>query len=171
LCALTWNTLDLDAGTVRVEHSLEQTKAGLRIKSPKSRHGKRTISLPANVVDIMREHRRQLLELRLATGLGRLSDDDYVFPHLPGEPWRPDALSAAFARLVRSRKLPTIRLHALRHSHASALIAAGLDVIAVSRRLGHGSPTITLNVYGHLFASKDAAAAKAIDAAMRGAPK
>jgi integrase len=57
--------------------------------------------------------------------------------------------------------------HALRHSHASALIAAGLDVGAVSHRIGHASPAITLTVYAHLFQSKDAAAAEAVEAAMR----
>ncbi len=53
--------------------------------------------------------------------------------------------------------------HSLRHSHASALIAAGLDVVAVSRRLGHASPALTLSVYAHLFTSKDSEAAEAID--------
>lgn len=170
LCALTWGALDLDAGAVRVERSLEQTGAGLRVKSPKSRHGRRTISLPANVVEIMREHRRRQLELRLALGLGRLAADDLVFPHLEGGPYPPDSLSRAFSRLMVARGLPPIHFHALRHSHASALIAAGFDVVSVSRRLGHGSPAITLNVYAHLFTSKDAAAADAIDAAMRGGP-
>ena len=56
--------------------------------------------------------------------------------------------------------------HALRHSHASALIAAGLDVVTVSQRLGHGSPAITLTVYAHRFASTDDAAAQAIDLVM-----
>ena len=49
--------------------------------------------------------------------------------------------------------------HSLRHTHASTLIAAGLDVLTISRRLGHGSPAITLNVYGHLFKTDDRAAA------------
>jgi integrase len=168
LCALAWGALDLDAKAVRVERSLEQTKAGLRVKSPKSRHGRRTISLPTNVVEIMREHRRRQLELRLAFGLGRLGADDLVFPHLEGGPYPPDSLSRAFSRLMVTRGLPPIHFHALRHSHASALIAAGLDVVSVSRRLGHGSAGITLTVYAHLFASKDTAAADAIDAAMRG---
>jgi len=56
--------------------------------------------------------------------------------------------------------------HALRHSHASAVIAAGLDVVTVSRRLGHGSPAITLKVYAHEFASKDTTAAQVIEAVM-----
>jgi integrase len=57
--------------------------------------------------------------------------------------------------------------HALRHSHASALIASGLDVLTVSRRLGHGTPVVTLNTYAHLFEKTDNAAAAAIDAALR----
>jgi integrase len=48
-----------------------------------------------------------------------------------------------------------VSFHALRHSHASALIAAGVDVMTVSRRLGRGSPAITLSVYGHLFSNTD----------------
>ena len=55
-------------------------------------------------------------------------------------------------------------LHGLRHSHASALIAAGVDVLTISRRLGHASPAFTLSIYGHLFENTDAAAARAIDA-------
>jgi integrase len=57
--------------------------------------------------------------------------------------------------------------HALRHSHVSALIAAGLDPVSISRRIGHGSPAVTLAVYSHLFRQTDQAAADAIDAVMR----
>jgi integrase len=56
-----------------------------------------------------------------------------------------------------------VTFHSLRHCHASALIAAGLDVVAIARRLGHASPALTLSVYGHLFVSKDSEAAAAID--------
>jgi len=68
---------------------------------------------------------------------------------------------------VRGKKLPRTMFHALRHAHASTLIAAGLDVVTISRRLGHGSPAITLGVYAHAFGETDRAAARAIDAAMR----
>jgi integrase len=56
--------------------------------------------------------------------------------------------------------------HALRHSHASAF-ASGLDVVTISRRLGHGSPNVTLRVYANLFQKTDASAAEAIEAALR----
>ena len=59
-----------------------------------------------------------------------------------------------------------VTFHALRHSHASALIAAGLDVVTVSKRLGHASPALTLGVYSHLFDNKDDQAAAAIDAVL-----
>jgi integrase len=77
-------------------------------------------------------------------------------------------LSRDWGNVVRDRKLPRVTFHALRHSHASALIAAGVDIVTVSRRLGHGSPAITLRVYAHAFAEadRDAAATRAIEAAM-----
>jgi integrase len=62
-----------------------------------------------------------------------------------------------------AKKLPSVNFHALRHTHASALIASGLDVVSVSRRRGHGSPTIPLNTYAHLFTKTDTRAADAIE--------
>jgi integrase len=59
-----------------------------------------------------------------------------------------------------------VSFHALRHTHASALIAGGLDVVLIAKRLGHGSPNVTLRVYGHLFKRDDSAAACVIEAAM-----
>jgi integrase len=61
--------------------------------------------------------------------------------------------------------LPRVGLHALRHTHASQLVVSGMDLLTVSRRLGHGSPTITLGVYGHLFSNSDGRAAQVMEAA------
>jgi integrase len=168
ICGLAWGAIDLDAAVVHVERSLEETAEGLRFKPPKTRHGRRTISLPANVIDVLREHRRRQAELRLLLGVGRPGPADLVFTLPEGSPYPPDKLSRDWGNVVRDKKLPRLMFHALRHSHASALIAAGLDIVAVSKRLGHGSPAITLSVYAHKFGnSSDAAAARAIDAAMR----
>jgi len=66
------------------------------------------------------------------------------------------------------RKLPAVSSQALRHSHASALIASGIDAaLTASRRIGHASPVVTLSIYSHLFSETDKTAAKAIKAAMR----
>lgn len=142
----------------RLPLPIEETKAGLRFKAPKTAHGKRTISLPPNAVAVLREHRRKLLETRMALGLGKPDADTLLFPNQLSWLWR---------SACKSLKLPMVSFHALRHTHASALIAAGLDVVLISRRLGHGAPNVTLRVHGHLFKRDDSAAARAIEAAMR----
>ena len=164
LAALRWSDIDLGAATVRIERSIEQTKEGLRIKPPKTAAGRRSVSLPAFAVGALRDHRRQTLELRLAIGAGALPDDAPVFGDIEGGWPSPRDITDRWRDAVKSRNLPKVTFHALRHSHASALIAAGLDVVAVSRRLGHASPALTLSVYSHLFVSKDSEAAAAIDA-------
>jgi integrase len=169
ICALAWGAVDLDVtpGTVRVERSLEQTREGLRFKVPKSRAGLRTISLPASVVAILREHRRKQAEHWLASGLGRPGDDALVFARSDGSAYPPNDLSRDWRRLVsvRGLELPRVPFHALRHSHASVLIAGAMDIGAVSRRLGHSNPATTLRIYTHAFSSSDVAAAAVVDRA------
>lgn len=170
LLALRWSDLDLDAGTVRIERSLEETKAGLRFKGPKTRNGRRTISLPSSVIEPLRAHRKAQLEQRVALGLGSLTLKRWSSVCQMGRLCRPTNLSRDWRDVVKSQKLPQVMFHALRHTHASALIAKRLDILTISRRLGHGSPAVTLNVYGHLFQKTDEAAAMAIDEALRSEP-
>lgn len=166
IAALRWDDLGLDAATVRIVRSLEQTKDGIRVKPPKTAAGRRTLSLRPFAVQALRDHRRQQLELRLALGAGSLPADAPVFGTIDGEPTLPHLFSNRWRRAVRNRNLQQVAFHALRHGHASALIAGGLDVVAVSRRLGHASPALTLNVYSHLFANDDEKAVAAIEAAL-----
>jgi len=164
LCALRWSNIDLESRTLRVEQSIEQTRAGLRCKAPKTKHGLRSMTLPPSVISELRAHWRAQNEQRLALGLGRGSPDDLVFPAWDHQPLMPNTLSREWSRAVAAIGGRRISLHALRHTHASSLIAAGVDILTVSRRLGHASPTITLGVYGHLYGNTDDRAAQAIDA-------
>jgi integrase len=165
LLALQWRDLDLDAGTVRVERSVEETKAGLRIKSPKTKRGRRNITLPAEAVTMLRAHRKQQLELRLALGQG--GQPTLVFSTIEGGLLSPNGISRSWRQTCKARKLPRVQFHALRHTHASTLIRAGVDVLTISRRLGHSTASMTLDVYGHLMEGADAAAAKAIEGMLK----
>ena len=137
IAALTWGDVDLDAKTMTIRRSLEQTRAhGIRVKVPKTKAGTRTISLPALTVDALREHRIKTLELRMALGAGALPADAPVFATIEGTWPSPAAITDQWRTATERLDLPKVRLHALRHSHASALIAAKLDVITISRRLG-----------------------------------
>jgi integrase len=158
LCALRWQDVDLEGGGLRVERSLEQTRAGLRFKAPKSARSRRTISLSPAVVAELRAHWKAQQEQRLALGLGKAPPDGLVFATWQGNPRQPNKLTIEFALAMQKAGLPHVTLHTLRHTHASQLITSGMDILTVSRRLGHGSPAITLNVYGHLLSSQDRAA-------------
>jgi integrase len=128
-----------------VRESLEQTKAGLRFKPPKSRAGIRDVTLPAIVTDTLVAQRKRLLEQRLMLGLGKLTDKDLVFPAWDGSPQWPNAFGTAWSRLAATRGL-AVSFHELRHTHASQLIDHGVDVVTISKRLGHSSAAITLSV-------------------------
>jgi integrase len=104
-------------------------------------------------------------ELRLSLGQGKAPPEALVFSDVEGEPLQPHAVSKSWRRAVAAIGFGAAHLHSLRHTHASQLIAAGVDVLTVSRRLGRGDPTITLKVYGHLFANTDDRAAKILEAA------
>jgi len=168
LLGLQWGDIDLDKATLKVERSVEETKAGLRLKAPKTKNGRRTITLPASAINGLKVHRTSLRADRLLLGLGREEPDMLVFSTDEGALMSPDGLSKSWRYLTEAFDLPPVMFHALRHTHASALIAAGLDVVTVSRRLGHASPTVTLTVYAHLFQKTDTAAATAIEAALQG---
>jgi len=154
-----------DGARIRVEQSLEETKSGLRFKPPKTKYGRRTIALASSVVAELRLHWKRQQEQRLRLGTGKIPDDGLALPRWDGSPRSPNSVTKEWIRAVRELKLPSISLHALRHTHASQLIASGMDVLTISRRLGHGSPTITLGVYGHLFSNTDERAAQIIEAA------
>lgn len=165
MLALRWRDVDLDAAELQVAQSLEETNDGLRFKTPKTRYGRRTISLPAFIVTELRAHKVAQAEQRLALGLGKDSDGALVLRRPDGSPMPPDSVSSEWRRMVVSLKLPKVSLHALRHTHASQLIASGMDVLTISRRLGHGAPSITLDVYSHLFKPTDRSAAAVFDKA------
>jgi integrase len=167
MLALAWDNVDLDAGTIKINRSLEQTKAGLRFKAPKTAKGNRTVSLPPTAVDALRAHWRRQLEVRLALGHGKPEPGALVFCDHNGGPIPPNDLSRDWRKFVVARKLPLIPFHGLRHSHVSALIAKGVDILTVSLRIGHASPVVTMRVYAHLFSGTDKAAADAIEAVLR----
>ena len=167
MLALRWQDIDLDAGRLTIERSLEQTTAGgVKPKSPKTRAGRRTISLPARLVTELRAHWRDQQQRRLALGIGRASDDSPVFATVDGGFLSPNGITKAWPRAMAEIGMPGVTLHSLRHTHASTLIASGMDVLTVSRRLGHASAVVTLRVYGHLIAGTDDRAAQIMDAAL-----
>ena len=159
--------LDVDKGSIRIERSLEHTRAGgLRFKEPKTPDSVRVISLPAGAVEALKAHRVRQLEQRMMLGQG--GRPELVFTTLDGDPITPDVLSKAWSRQTAAKGMPQVHFHALRHTHASMLISEGIDIVQISKRLGHASPTITLNTYSHLFKKDDDDLVSALEKALGG---
>jgi integrase len=168
LLALRWCNVDITSvrPSLRVVEALEQTRASIRFKGPKTAAGKRTVTLPDVVAEALREHRRQQLEQRMALGLGKLPDDALVFPTMGGGPQSPNAFTLLWGAAAQRIGLQQITFHALRHTHASQLIAEGVDLVTISKRLGHSNPTVTLRAYSHMTKPNDSKAADAINTAL-----
>ena len=164
LLALQWIDIDLGRRELHVRRALQQTRAfGIRFKKPKTSAGTRRITLPPIAVDLLRRHRQAQLEQRMRLGLGKAPDEALVFPapNSDGQPWSPLDLSTRWYRFARRHGLG-VPFHSLRHTSASALIAAKVAITTVAHRLGHASPNVTLSTYAHLFHEDDTEAATAI---------
>src|SRR5262245_38013216 len=114
---------------------------------------------------MLHAHRKQQIELRLALGQG--GQPRLVFSTIEGEMLSPDNLSRDWRRVCNAKHLPMASFHSLRHTHVSMLIRAGVDILTISRRLGHSKASVTLDTYGHLIEGADAAAAKAIEGVLK----
>jgi integrase len=168
IAALRWSDIDFEGATVTIRRSLEQTAAGLKFKSPKTKRGVRTISLPAAAIEALQAHRKRQLEQRLMLGQGKPDAETLVFSTFDAKPIAPNGLSRDWGNFVRAHKLPAVSFHGLRHTHVSALIASNVDLLTISRRIGHANVSTTLNVYGHLFKKQtDTTAAAVIEAVLK----
>jgi integrase len=165
ICALRWKSLDLDAAQMSVVESLEQTKAGLRVKSPKSGKG-RTVALSQTVVDELRAYRAKRAQEMLRLGAG-LSNDDLVIAHEDGSQITPIYISQQWGRLIAKTALARLRFHDLRHAHATHMLANGVHPKIASERLGHSKVSITLDLYSHVIPGMQADAAATVDAALQ----
>ena len=166
ILALRWKNVDLDRGVSRVVESLEQTKAALRFKAPKTDKA-RGITLPAFAVEQLCLLKRQQAEELLALGI-RQTGDTLVCARADGEPMQPRSLTHEFTRLVARRKeIPRVRFHDLRHSHATQLLLAGVHPKVAQERLGHSTITTTLDLYSHVTETMQSDAATRLDAAFR----
>ena len=166
---IKWNKISFENCTLLIDSAVGVSSKGAYEKSTKNKGSNRLISLPVNVMDLLREYREEWRYTRAK--LGELwKGDDYIFIQDTGKRMDISTPSHMFCDLIakynsevsEEYRLPNITLHGLRHTHASLLIAANTDVKTVSARLGHSSPNTTLQVYSHAFRKADEKAADII---------
>lgn len=129
---------------------------------PKTARSRRNVYLDRRTMTALREHRQRQRELRLAAGPAWDSSHDWVLTDELGGFVRPQSISYEWRKLIRQLDLPRIRLHDLRHTHATLALKAGVHPKVVSERLGHANVGITLDLYSHVVPSLAREAAEQI---------
>jgi integrase len=168
ILALRWKNIDLDRGLARVVESLEQTKASLRFKAPKTEKA-RVIALPRFSVEELHRLKCKQAEELLSLGV-RQSGETLVCARYDGEPMPPRSLTHEFAKVAgRVQDIPRVRFHDLRHSHATQLLSAGVHPKIAQERLGHSTITTTLDLYSHVSETMQEEAAAKLDSVFRSA--
>lgn len=169
LLGLRWCDVDLEAGSITIRRALTAEGGVPRLLGTKTSRA-RTLSISAEVVDALRQWRRQQDADRTAGGRQFEEADRWglVFTDPDGGPIRPMAVTVEFRRLVRELDVPVVRFHDLRHTHATLLLERNVPVKVVSERLGHTMIAMTMDIYAHTLPAMDQDAASRFDAAVHG---
>ena len=142
---------------------------GIIEKAPKTQAGKRTITIGQDVANALRDA-KSIYDDAVVNKPG-FKNLGYVLFKENGDPFHPDSLTQKWERFVVKHNLPPIRLHDLRHSNATAMIAAGVNAKVVQHRLGHANVSVTLNTYTHVLPEMDQEAADKLNSALFSTPQ
>lgn len=166
--AVRWADIDLDAGLLNVDRAVVQIGQERRYSTPKN-HERRQVGLDSRTVTTLRTWRVRQSKERLAWGAAYAGTEDLVFTWENGSPVLPDYVSKEFVLTQRGLDLPRLKLHELRHTHATLLLRAGVPVHIVAKRIGHKDPSVTLNVYADAIPDDDDRAVDVFTKAVWGA--
>jgi integrase len=156
---LRWSDVDVEAARLSVRRALIPINREVVVSEPKTAKGRRVIALDPVTVEVLKTQAARQLDERhewddawVETGL--------VFTAENGKALDPESVSRYWRQAVKKAMLPTIRLHDLRHTHATLALQAGIHPKVVSERLGHATVSITLDTYSHAIpATQEEAAA------------
>jgi integrase len=163
ILGLRWEDVDLDRSQISIVQRVKGQ--GIIFQPPKSSKSRRLIALDEVSVDVLRAHKVQQLEYRLQLG-SVWAEYGLVFPGRTGLPLDPPAFSRSWKNLVTKAGFQNIRLHDLRHFHATLLLKEGTHPKVVQERLGHANISVTLDTYSHVVPSMQTEAANVFAAAM-----
>lgn len=163
LIALRWSSISRDMHTIVITAAVAHSRSGQYVKDPKTSAGVRSIILPDGVFELLDLYRDSQSARNFS-----VASDAFLFQQENGKPLHLSTPTHKFQKLITifnrdlppDKQLPEITLHGLRHSAASLMIASGVDVLTVARRLGHSKASVTLDIYSHADEAKDVDAAE-----------
>lgn len=162
ILGLNWSNVNLEKGYIKIVDSLCAIQKGLIIKEPKTKSGIRTIAISSELIKILKQHKITQMKNKLLFG-NLYQDNNMVCCYKDGHLYNPKRFSTKFRELLEHNNFPIIRLHDLRHSHASLLVKLGVQPKEISQRLGHSNIGITMDLYSHLYEETDREVANMFD--------
>lgn len=167
LLGLAWSSVDLEGRTLTVRQTLHEEDGKLFIGDPKTKAARRTISLSETAIQALRRQRRLQLEMQLRSGGAWQNEHALVFTNQKGGFLRrTNILRRDLRRICTKAGIEGMSLHTFRHTHVSLLIAAGVDIKTISKRIGHENEAFTLRTYGHMMPGQDEKASRKMDELM-----
>jgi len=159
LMGLEWQHLDTKSNLLTIcQASQYLPRLGCFLKEPKNDSSKRVVAIPQSVMDLLRQLRLKQVEDRLRLG-DLWTDSGRIFLMWDGKPMHPETPSRWWPKFLQKHNLDPLPFHGLRHTSATLLIHGGLNLKAISSRLGHANTTTTVNIYAHALKSSDREAA------------
>ena len=161
LVGLQWPDIDFADRSLTVRRSVKHDDGPGWVVGPPKTHQERKVSLDPFTLAVLEGHRARVGIWAADAGVA-LSAEPFVFTLDPSgaEPFLPDSLSQAFARICSRAGVVGVSLHTLRHFSASVLVASGRDVRTIAGRLGHADASTTLRIYSHMVEGRDRDAAE-----------
>jgi len=163
LLGIPWSNIDFLLGTARVARTFYRMGGKQLFQEPKTEKGRRVVDLLPTVIEVLRDVKAKQDAIKREFG-SAYTDLGLVFCQPDGKPLHlHNIVTRDFRRVTKKAKLPRIRFHDLRHSHATDLLAHGEHPKVVQERLGHYDPAFTLRVYSHVLPGMQAQAAARLE--------
>jgi integrase len=162
---LHWSDVDLDRGKLRVRTTLQRVEGRLQLSEPKTGRSKRTIPLPPVCIEALKRQAERQEEERQAAG-SSWHESGLVFTTTIGTPIEPRNVNRWFAQLCKRAGVRTIRMHDLRHTCASILLAQGVPLRVVMEILGHSQIAVTADLFTHVLPALNEDAARRMQEAL-----
>jgi len=168
VAGLRWSDVDFEAGTLSVSAQLQRVEGKLRHVDLKTTRSRRTLPLPAFVVESLRKHKSRQAEEKL-WNIDRWQEQGLVFTSTIGTPVDLRNVRRSLAEVLKKADLPPMRFHDLRHSAASLMLAAGADLRLIMETLGHSQIAVTADLYTHVAPQLQRGIADRMDAMLSSA--
>jgi integrase len=165
-----WPDLNLATNQLCIRQTIISVDYEIVRSTPKTPYSRRSIALDTGTVAALRAHQVRQNETKTMVGVA-YADEGLIFSRADGSPIHPDRFTQIFDKHVKNSGLPRIRLHDLRHTHATIALEAGVHPKVVSERIGHSSVAFTLDIYSHAIPSMEAEAAETIAHLVLGDPQ